>query len=249
MSRMTLRASGGAFPSRISLRAAADVDSTAPRADNKLMTFVRVLEESAAPFFIDRQGFRKVLVGAILSLMPVVNFFALGWIVSILEARIQGGGDERIPDWNNPGRLFTHGVIFFLVILTWAAIPFLFTSAAFAMLKLGFVFLPPAIITLAIAAMLWLLALYVLPMAMVALLRKGSVLAVFDVADIHARASLVLSHYLQATLLNLVALAALALPATVHTVGYFISAPLVFLVMAYQAAVFGTICRGSAPRA
>jgi hypothetical protein len=136
------------------------------------VTFAKLMEEAASPLFLDRRGPWKIIVGILLSLMPVASFFALGYVLSVFLARLENREGTELPEWKNPGLLFVRGVVFFMVILTYSAIPFLFTSASFSMLKLGFVFIPPALITLVLSAALWLAAIYIMPLAMHLLLRR-----------------------------------------------------------------------------
>ncbi len=225
------------------------VDSFVRPPHNQIVKFIKTLEGAAAPFFLDHQAPRKIVLGAVLSLLPVVSFFSLGYVLAILERSLQGSGDEELPEWRRPEDLFIRGVIFFLVILTYSAPPYLLTSAAFAMLRMGFVFLPPAIITLAAGAALWVAAIFFTPMAMVLFLRKKSADAVFQAAAIYQQTSLVLNPYIQATILNLALLAVISLPALVKPAGYFLSSPVLFVAMTFMAGVYGRTCRTASPAA
>jgi hypothetical protein len=212
------------------------------------VTFIKILEDAAAPLLVDRRGSSKLLIGVLLSLVPVVSFFALGYVLVTLRDRLDASRPDELPEWRDFGGLFLRGVVFFMVILAYGAVPFLFTSASFAMLKLGFVFFPPAVITLALSAVLWLLAIYIMPLALILLERRHTVRAVVDLREIWQRSSLILSAYIQATILNLAVLAVFSLPASITPAGYILSAPLLFLGMVYMAGVYGSICRAVFPR-
>jgi hypothetical protein len=207
------------------------------------VTLVRILEDAAAPILLERQASRKLVLGAALSLVPVLNLLPLGYVLTVLESASKDNPSADLPEWSAPGRLFVRGTVFALVILTYAAIPFLFTSAAFSLIRLSIVYLPPAVITLAIGAVMWVAAMFVLPLAMLLVVRRNSARPAFDLAEIWARSSLVLGEWFPATIINLGLFAALSLPLTVSPVGYFLSAPLAFLAMVFMAGVSGRICR------
>ncbi len=68
----------------------------------------------------------KCLLGGVLMAVPVVNFFALGYLYRLLDETRQGL-PLTLPDWNDWHRLFMDGLIFFLIILAFAGVPLLAT--------------------------------------------------------------------------------------------------------------------------
>jgi hypothetical protein len=214
------------------------------------MQFHKVLEDAGRPFLRDRRASPKLVWGGFLSIVPILHFWSLGYVLSIMEDRLTGSRGERLPSWRDSGRLFLRGVVFFLVILTYTALPYLFTIASFRMLRLGFVFFLPALITMVIAGGLWLVAVHLMPMAMVLLLSRGSARLLLNVPEILYRISLILAPYVQASLLNLGLVALAAMPLAIFPrYGFLLTAPLTFLAMTYLASVYGVVCRlPGAPR-
>ena len=66
----------------------------------------------------------KILLGTCLSLIPVLNFFALGYIYR-LNLRIRQGFRIELPEWDNWKDLFLDGLKFFLILLIWMGVPVL----------------------------------------------------------------------------------------------------------------------------
>jgi hypothetical protein len=212
------------------------------------VNFIKILEGAAAPFFLDRRGLAKLIWGALLFFFPVAVFFALGYILRILEERLREGDRQRLPSWSASGELFLRGVVFFLVILTYSAIPAVFTLAAVRMLDLGFVFLLPGIVILALAVLLWLVCLYITPMAMALLLVRRRTMDAFALGEIWRRTSMNLPHYLEAVILNLAFFLLAVVPSVANpAVGYIISSPLIFLAMVLMASVYGGVIREILP--
>ena len=69
----------------------------------------------------------KILVGTCLSLVPVLHFFALGYIYR-LTLQIRQGYRIELPEWDNWKDLFLDGLKFFLILLVWMFIPILIGS-------------------------------------------------------------------------------------------------------------------------
>ena len=66
----------------------------------------------------------KILVGTCLSLIPIMHFFALGYIYRF-TLQIRQGYRIELPEWDNWKDLFLDGLKFFLLLLVWLGIPLL----------------------------------------------------------------------------------------------------------------------------
>lgn len=100
----------------------------------------------------DPQWKQKILIGAILMFIPIVNFFALGYLYRY-TSNIQSTGRLKLPDWQDWGRLFIDGLIFLGVFFLYAFVPLLAGWAIYLFLSkvtigiLGWIpFLPLSII-------------------------------------------------------------------------------------------------------
>ncbi|MCZ6674862.1 MAG: DUF4013 domain-containing protein [Verrucomicrobia bacterium] len=66
----------------------------------------------------------KILIGTCLSLIPIVNFFALGYLYRT-TALVKSGAPFMFPEWDRWKDLFTDGLKFLVLMLVWIAIPML----------------------------------------------------------------------------------------------------------------------------
>lgn len=205
------------------------------------MTLIKLLEGAALPLFRDREGPRKIIIGVVVSIFPVVSFAALGYILDIFRYRLEGR-KNGLPDWKDAGMIFSRGVVFFLALLSYFSLPVLFTSSSFSLLRMGFIFLPPAGVTLMISAALWLVAIYMMPMAIALFLRDGTIMSIFKLVRIYRGTLVVLRQYLQATIINLLFVALVSLPMLFNPLAYLLFLPITFVVMIYLASLYGEIC-------
>jgi hypothetical protein len=77
----------------------------------------------------------KVLVGGLLSFVPVVNFFAFGYLLR-LSQNVRRSGRVSLPDWDGWAELFTDGLRFAVVWLVYWLLPILLAFAISAVIGL-----------------------------------------------------------------------------------------------------------------
>jgi hypothetical protein len=70
--------------------------------------------------FDDEDWVRKVLIGGILGLIPVVNLIVLGYGLKVLK-NVADGAEHPLPAWTDFGDYFVQGLMSFLGLLIWAA--------------------------------------------------------------------------------------------------------------------------------
>jgi hypothetical protein len=70
-----------------------------------------ITEALAVPF--SGRGILKLLIGAILSVIPVLSFFAEGYRYSLIRNGI--AGQIEMPEWHDWGELFIKGLLFFVI--------------------------------------------------------------------------------------------------------------------------------------
>ena len=75
----------------------------------------------AFTFFLDDPDWiKKVLLGALISLIPLVGgFIILGWALAVTREVYQGT-DNRVPDWNDLGGYLVRGLIAAVGVFLWA---------------------------------------------------------------------------------------------------------------------------------
>jgi hypothetical protein len=63
------------------------------------------------------QDIKKLIIGCLLNIIPIVNFFAIGFVAD--AAKMTLGKKKNLPEWDNWGDLFMKGLMVFLVGLIW----------------------------------------------------------------------------------------------------------------------------------
>ncbi|MDD5178428.1 MAG: DUF4013 domain-containing protein [Candidatus Nanoarchaeia archaeon] len=63
---------------------------------------------------------KKFLIGVVLGIIPIVNFFVGGYEIECIRTVIKKGKkDYRLPEWTNWGNLFFRGFLSFVIGLIW----------------------------------------------------------------------------------------------------------------------------------
>lgn len=113
-----------------------------------MITTNKIIEK----FQQDSQWFQKILIGGLLMFVPIFNFFALGYLYRF-AANIHESGRIKLPDWQDWGKLFLGGLIFFGIFFLYSIVPLLAGWAIYLFLSkitmgvLGwFLFLPLSIL-------------------------------------------------------------------------------------------------------
>jgi len=71
---------------------------------------------------------KKLVIGIVLNLIPIINFFAIGYILE--SARSAMKKKYGLPEWTNWGQLFVQGLLAFVIVLVYS-IPLLILGALF----------------------------------------------------------------------------------------------------------------------
>jgi hypothetical protein len=69
--------------------------------------------------FDDEEWVQKILIGGILSLIPIVNLVAIGYGLKVLK-NVAAGMEKPLPDWDDFGDYFVKGLVSSLGSLVWA---------------------------------------------------------------------------------------------------------------------------------
>lgn len=69
--------------------------------------------------FQDRDWLKKILIGGVITLIPIVNFAALGYMVQVVR-NVRDGQELPLPEWDQFGEYFVGGLYLFLVYLVYA---------------------------------------------------------------------------------------------------------------------------------
>ena len=74
------------------------------------------IERSIKYVFDDEEWLKKLLIGAVVNLVPIVNFATMGYALEAAKNAIDGQ-DTPLPDWANFGEQFVKGLLAFLASL------------------------------------------------------------------------------------------------------------------------------------
>jgi hypothetical protein len=69
--------------------------------------------------FEDKKWTNKLLIGMLVSIVPIVNFALFGWIIDIMK-NVSQRQAEPLPDWDNFGDKFVKGAILFVASLIYS---------------------------------------------------------------------------------------------------------------------------------
>ncbi|MBU2638445.1 MAG: DUF4013 domain-containing protein [Nanoarchaeota archaeon] len=135
---------------------------------------------------------KKLLIGVLLGIVPIINFFVSGYIVKTAKKTIDK--DSSLPEWHEWGDLFVNGILYTVIgfifmlpalvvglISVWPVLPSMMSAymaqltpdAAVAMPRISEMMAGGMVGGLAITAILVLIAAYILPSAIVHFANNG----------------------------------------------------------------------------
>ncbi len=178
--------------------------------------------------FRDPQAVRKLLLGAALNALPIVNLLAFGYTLRLLEQVLEGE-ENRLPEWTEVTDLFVRGLKVFVVASVYLAFPLL-------LLEVGanlFVFSCAALLSGILE-----------PMAQVFLARTGRIRPAFALPKIWTEIKLVLREYLGALVAwyGVFFLFAVLLSETPPPLLWILGAFVGFYLYLFFASLFGRAC-------
>ena len=69
--------------------------------------------------FEDESWIKKILIGGIVSLVPIVNFAAMGYVVEVIR-NVRDGRPTPLPEWDQFGQMWMSGLWLFLIFLVYS---------------------------------------------------------------------------------------------------------------------------------
>jgi len=139
----------------------------------------------------DNDWIKKVVIGGILGMIPIVNFIVQGYYLKILKGSIEN--KSGMPEWEDWGNLFIKGLIVFIISIIYMLIPIIVISisvggAILAAISGGTEAMIAAIGAAAggllIAFILMLISLLLLPMALAIYAKEESFGSAFRFGEI-----------------------------------------------------------------
>ncbi len=148
-----------------------------------------------------------ILIGSLISMVPIFNFVAMGYIMEAMEMGIRGS--RQVPEWHEMGDKFIKGLLMFLITLLYVIVPII----------LMMVFMVPmffeagasgdissatgivAVLGVLAGTLLSLAVGFIMPMALARWLAFGSFGEAFRLGPLFAQIKAVFTDYLVAFLL------------------------------------------------
>jgi hypothetical protein len=69
--------------------------------------------------FQDEDWIKKIVIGGIVGLIPIVNFAAIGYMIQVVR-NVRAGQPLPLPEWDQFGQYFMDGLWIFLIVLVWS---------------------------------------------------------------------------------------------------------------------------------
>ncbi len=165
--------------------------------------------------FEDQKWTNKLLIGALVSIVPILNFALLGWVADIMR-NVSRRQPFPMPDWDNFGDKFVKGAILFMATLIYALpalllfcplVFFPFTRGDFGYDgRQAFVamFVGTTLLFTGFIALYGLLLSFLMPAVYLNFARKGTFGACFEFSEIWRSMSRNLGDYIAAWLISIV---------------------------------------------
>ncbi|MDQ3549494.1 MAG: DUF4013 domain-containing protein [Chloroflexota bacterium] len=181
----------------------------------------------------DPKWISKVLIGAAVSLVPILNLALYGYALDVLK-RVYHGGDLPLPEWDDFGDYFMRGLLVALGLFVWQ-LPIVFLIGAVVIVGLiadiGFVFVLGLVCLFPIGI---LLAAIVSQLVVARYALSGEFSSMFEFGDIFAEAHRGVGVLLLCALIYIVASILGAIAGIVTCgIGFFVIGPWLILAQAH----------------
>ncbi len=140
----------------------------------------------------DDKWLKKLLIGMVVSLVPILNFAAFGYVVQVTQ-NVAAGMERPLPDWDRFGRYLKNGLRVILAFFIYTLPIFLFMFCFFAFIAITAAASPngeppPALMVVFPLAMMCLIPFSLLlglmfPAVFIQVARRESLLACLDFRD------------------------------------------------------------------
>ena len=171
---------------------------------------------------------RKVLIGGLLNIVPIINFLSIGYAYMVFRRAVERGPMD-LPEWEDWGKLFLRGLILFVIALIYNIV------------SLVLVLVHPVIGLLAAIAVALLF-----PAAMAQYAVKENFADAFQLKLIWETIQQNKNDYFLAWLIMIGVFIVLMIIGMIPVLGWFISSIIGFYVYLSFAFIFGGICSRSA---
>ncbi|MBN1882689.1 MAG: DUF4013 domain-containing protein [Deltaproteobacteria bacterium] len=206
--------------------------------------------------FKDEQWALKILIGIALSLVPIVNFFAIGYAYQIFKAALRKE-ELYMPEWDDWRDLFVNGFKVFVVVLCYFFIPMLLIFSAGALWIVSFFLYEEGtaveqlvvigLFLFLLGGLLYLAALVLSPMALALFARNDENFGeAFRLGEIISRITSVMGDFALAILIVIAMVFIIMVCSMIPLLGFFVSIVSTFyLSYLFYFGLFGSVCAGA----
>jgi len=197
---------------------------------------------------LDEDWLKKVIIGGILSMIPIVNFVVYGYVLRRFKMAMMG--EAQLPEWEGWGEMFVLGLKYIVVSIVYMIIPLLVllvmvVSSGVGTHGLGApeVWSPSAMIAPVFVVYLVLSAVFFffVPMASARLAATSSMGEAVRFGDIYRRIRMVFGDYLTGYVVLIVIMLAASLVGLIPFVGWVLTVFVSFYVLLVLASIFGKL--------
>ncbi len=212
---------------------------------------MEIMEEIKFPSK-DSEWIQKVLIGGLLSIIPIVNLIAYGYILKVMKRSIEGKPD--MPKWDDWGELFMNGLMAAIIGLIYMIIPILILGASAGSMimaaisenpKMLFTAIAGAFGGLLIAGLLALIFGFLLPMALSMYVKENNFSAALRFNEVISRIKSVFGDYLTVFVIVIALSVVLGVLSIIPVLGILIMIFGSFYIGAVAYNMFGKVCARS----
>ncbi|AEF96684.1 DUF4013 domain-containing protein [Methanotorris igneus] len=189
----------------------------------------------------DEEWVKKVIIGGIIGIIPIVNLIVGGYFVETMKYVITG--KKVLPEWENWGGKFITGICVFIIGLIYFAIPLV------VMILLGglgaLVGKNSSIVGFVLGFVLFIVFGFAMPMAIANYAAKEKLSAAFEFEEILGRIKSVIGDYLLAYVVLFILVFVLDLVSMIPIIGWILSIFAMFYLSLVAVYYFGTLYRES----
>ncbi|XRP97470.1 DUF4013 domain-containing protein [Methanocaldococcus sp. 16A] len=178
----------------------------------------------------DKDWTKKVLIGGLLNIVPIVNFISFGYALETMK--LITNKNQTLPEWDEFGSKFVKGLVGAVISMTYLIIP------SIIMLALMFV---NKTVGLIIGFILIIISGFIIPMALANYVAKDSFGAAFEFGEIISRIKSVIGEYIICYIVLIVLYLIVGVISMIPIIGWIIGAILGFYVQLVYAYYFGNL--------
>ena len=200
--------------------------------------------------FIDKSWVVKLIVGGALNLVPVINFYAFGYVYKVFENHLKRDR-LSLPDWEEWNSLFMKGFTAFIIGLFYLLLPFVVCFFGFSFLEQGglkfflgcLIFIPGVVGVI--------LGYFLLPLAIaIYIMEEEDIIKSFKVRYVVEHIKKVKNEYLIASITSVILIAITLLILTFFSLFAYIdiyvlviASYLFFYIFLFMSATFADVCK------